>query len=71
MPDDIDSVPKAGGAVRLDPNRKISKTAFRRLDDDVIGKILLRPDRERRERSWWRRLLRWLTKSQERWDVDS
>jgi hypothetical protein len=48
----------SGAADRLDPNRKISEKAMRRLDDDVIAKMLLRPDRERRERSWWRRLLR-------------
>ena len=69
MADDLDSQQNAGDAARRDP--KISKKAMRRLDDDVIVKILLRPDREERERSWWRRLLQWLTKRRGSSDFES
>lgn len=66
-------------ADNLDPNpiadgndwghRRISKKAMRRLDDDTIDKMLLRPERRRLKRSWWRILLHWLTKKRDRSDV--
>ena len=65
MADDLDSKRNAGGTHRRD--RKISKKAMRRFDDDVVVKILFQPDRDRRKRSWWRKLLHLLTT---RWDND-
>jgi hypothetical protein len=50
MADDLDSTLNAGGADRRQP--QIPKRTMRRLDDETIAKILLRPDQERRERSW-------------------
>jgi hypothetical protein len=52
-------------------DRKVSRKAMRRLDDDDIDRILLRPERTRNERSWWSRLFHWLTKklTWDAWDV--
>jgi hypothetical protein len=68
MADNDDGAPNAGGVYR--ERRKISKRAMRRLDDDVIDKILLQPDRERHEPSWWRVLLKWLTRKLDRGPSD-
>jgi len=67
MADDRDATQPAGDTDRRD--RKISKKAMRRLADDDIDRILLRPERRRSERAWWNILFQWLTKKRNRWDT--
>jgi hypothetical protein len=61
MAADLDLNPGGGATNR----RRISKKALSQLDDDVIDRILLQPDRRKYEPSWWRRFLTWLMKEQD------
>jgi hypothetical protein len=39
---------------------KLSAEALARLDDEIIAKVYLRPERPKRdERTWWRKVIDW------------
>jgi hypothetical protein len=65
MSEDFDFDQTADGTDRR--RGKISKKAMRRLDDDVIDKLLLQSERKR-EPGFWRILFRWLAKKRDRLD---
>jgi hypothetical protein len=50
-----------GSAGSADPGSgKLSAEALARLDDKIIAKVYLRPERAKRdERTWWRKVIDW------------